>query len=112
TLIRQSSTSKAIIYADSAEPKSNAELKSYGFPIIPVYKGKDSVNYGISLMQNEHFKVTSNSSNLIKELQNYAWMKDRDGNSLNVPIDDRHDGIDAARYVFLMKCRNNRCSYP
>ena len=106
TLIRKSQASKKIIYADSAEPKSNAELKSYGFPILPVYKGKDSVNYGISLMQDKGFKVTSRSTNLIKELQNYIWMKDREGNSLNIPIDDYNHALDATRYFFLMKFGN------
>jgi len=39
-----------IIYADSAEPKSIAELTSYGHLILPAKKGKDSIIYGINLI--------------------------------------------------------------
>ena len=42
-----------IVYADSAEPKSIAELNTYGHNILPVSKGKDSIIYGINLMNLE-----------------------------------------------------------
>lgn len=102
-LIKQSKSRYGIIYADSAEPKSIAELKAYGLNILPVVKGKDSVNYGIQLIQQQPFKVTSRSTNLIKELQNYVWMKDKEGKSLSIPIDDYNHALDALRYLFLMK---------
>jgi hypothetical protein len=57
--------------------KTIAELKQYGLKVLPVIKGKDSINYGIQLIQEQPFKVTSRSSNLIKELQNYVWSKDK-----------------------------------
>ena len=102
-LIKTSDSKNAIIYADSAEPKTIAELKYYGLTVIPVIKGKDSINYGIQLVQEENFKVTSRSINLIKELQNYTWSKDKDGNSLSIPIDSFNHALDALRYFFLMK---------
>jgi phage terminase large subunit len=102
-LTKSSNAKNAIIYADSAEPKSIAELKMYGLNVLPVVKGKDSISYGIQLIQEQPFKVTSRSINLIKELQNYIWMKDKDGKSLNVPIDAYNHILDALRYFFLMK---------
>lgn len=102
-LIKQSNSKNAIIYADSAEPKSIAELKGYGLNILPVVKGKDSINYGIGLIQEQQFRVTKRSENLIKELQNYTWLKDKDGHSLNIPIDTYNHIIDALRYLYLMK---------
>jgi hypothetical protein len=43
----------AVIYADSAEPKSIAELKYYWtICTTPVIKGKDSILYGIGLIKN------------------------------------------------------------
>jgi phage terminase large subunit len=48
-----SSARNGIIYADSAEPKK-AE-KQYGLKILPVIKGKDSINYGIQLIQEQPF---------------------------------------------------------
>ena len=87
-----------IIYADSAEPKSIDEIRKHGKMIRPVTKGKDSVLFGIDVMQRQDYLVTSNSLNLIKELRNYTWKKDREGNKLNVPIDDFNHAIDAWRY--------------
>lgn len=103
SLIKSSNASNAIIYADSAEPKTIAELKHYNLKVLPVLKGKDSINYGIQLIQEQSFKVTSRSIHLIKELQNYVWQKDKDGNSLSIPIDTYNHALDALRYFFLMK---------
>ena len=102
-MIKSSNAKNAVIYADSAEPKSIAELKYYGLSVLPVMKGKDSINYGISLIQEQPLRVTSRSINLIKELQNYVWLKDKDGKELSVPIDTYNHILDALRYFFLMK---------
>jgi len=100
-----------IIYADSAEPKSIAELRNYGLSVLPVIKGKDSINYGLSLIQEQPIKVTSRSVNLIKELLNYTWAKDKNGTPLNVPIDAFNHAIDALRYIFLMKFGNQNTNF-
>ena len=89
---------EVVIYADSAEPKSIDEIRRYGKMIRPVTKGKDSILFGVDVMQRQDYLVTSNSLNLIKELRNYTWKKDREGNKLNVPIDDFNHAIDAWRY--------------
>lgn len=90
-------------YCDSAEPKSIAELKMHGINAIPVEKGADSINYGISLMQDNSYLITSKSTNLISELRKYAWDKDKKtGAKLNKPIDDFNHGIDSLRYHELM----------
>ena len=88
-----------IVYADSAEPKSIAELRTYGHKVLPCTKGKDSIVYGINLINQNKIFVTSRSKNLIKELQSYTWMKDREGNTINKPIDSFNHCIDAARYA-------------
>ena len=88
-----------IIYADSAEPKSIAELRTYGHKVLPCTKGKDSIVFGINLINQNKIYITSRSKNLIKELQSYTWMKDREGNTINKPIDDFNHCIDAARYA-------------
>ena len=88
-----------VIYADSAEPKSIAELKTYRHKVLPCTKGKDSIVYGINLINQNKIYVTSRSTNLIKELQSYTWVKDREGNTVNKPIDAFNHCIDAARYA-------------
>jgi phage terminase large subunit len=88
-----------VIYADSAEPKSIAELKTYRHKVMPCTKGKDSIVYGINLINQNKIFITSRSTNLIKELQSYTWVKDREGNTVNKPIDAFNHCIDAARYA-------------
>jgi len=87
-----------IVYADSSEPKSIDDIRRYGITIKGVTKGKDSINYGIDVMQRQEYLVTSNSSNLIKELRSYIWDTDKQGKRLNKPIDYFNHGIDALRY--------------
>ena len=86
------------IYADSSEPKSIDEIKRYGKTIKGVTKGKDSINYGIDVMQSQNYLVTSKSVNLIKELRAYCWDVDKSGARLNKPIDNFNHAIDALRY--------------
>ena len=86
------------VYADSSEPKSIEEIKRYGITIKGVTKGKDSINYGIDVMQRQEYLVTSNSVNLIKELRAYCWDTDKQGTRLNKPIDTNNHAIDALRY--------------
>ena len=88
-----------LIVADSAEPKSIEELRRAGFNIKPTKKGKDSVNVGIDYIRRHNLLVTEDSINLIKELNNYKWRMDRDGNMMNQPIDAFNHAIDALRYI-------------
>jgi len=97
---------KELVYADSAEPKSIAELSSYGHMILPVKKGKDSIVYGINLINQNEIYITPRSSNLIHELQNYVWLKDREGNTLNKPLDAFNHCIDAMRYALTSQMDN------
>jgi phage terminase large subunit len=87
-----------VVYADSSEPKSIDEIRRYGITIKGVTKGKDSINYGIDVIQRNEYLVTSNSSNLIKELRSYIWDTDKQGKRLNKPIDFNNHAIDAFRY--------------
>jgi phage terminase large subunit len=87
-----------IVYADSSEPKSIEEIRRYGITIKGVTKGKDSINYGIDVMQRQSYLVTSKSTDLIKELRSYTWDVDKQGTRLNKPIDNFNHAIDALRY--------------
>lgn len=86
------------VYADSSEPKSIDEIKRYGITIKGVTKGKDSINYGIDVIQRNEYLVTANSGNLIKELRSYVWDTDKQGKRLNKPINFNDHAIDAFRY--------------
>jgi len=87
-----------VVYADSSEPKSIDEIRRHGITIKGVTKGKDSINYGIDVMQQQEYLVTSQSTNLIKELRAYCWDQDKTGKQLNKPQGKQDHGIDALRY--------------
>ena len=91
------------IYADSAEPKSIHELKRLGHQVKPVEKGRDSINYGIQILQQKHMLVTRRSKNLLEEFSKYMWKKSRDGGYDTTPIDAYNHACDALRYVAMMK---------
>jgi phage terminase large subunit len=101
-LMKQSKISGEI-FADSAEPKSIAELKRMGHQIKPVEKGRDSINYGIQVLQQQTISITKQSKNLLEELSKYMWKKNKDGGYDNTPIDAYNHGLDALRYVAMMK---------
>lgn len=84
--------------ADSAEPKSIDEIKSYGVNIIGAEKGKDSVCNGIQLVQEQRISVTKRSINIIREYRNYLWETDKNGNILNVPEKGFGHSMDGIRY--------------
>ena len=94
------------VYADSAEPKSIAELNSYGHNVLPVTKGKDSILFGLNLINQNKVYVTSRSKNLINELRNYIWQTDKTGIKMNRPIDAYNHAIDAMRYAMTSQLEN------
>lgn len=91
---------KATVIADSAEPKSIDEIKSYGVIVLPATKGQGSINQGIQYIQEQRISVTKRSTNLWKEYSNYLWMTDKDGKILNVPQDFLNHCMDSLRYGF------------
>lgn len=90
---------QTLVIADSAEPKSIDEIKSYGVNILPAEKGPDSVNSGIQLVQAQRISVTKRSTNIIKEYRNYLWETDKDGKVLNIPEHTWSHSMDAIRYA-------------
>ena len=92
-----------LIVADSAEPKSIEELRRLRWTVDGVKKGKDSIMFGINLLKGYTINVDASSKNLIKELEQYRWKVDKNGDSLNVPIDNYNHAIDALRYLVMHK---------
>lgn len=83
---------------DNARPEAIDEIHKAWFDIIPCTKWKDSVINWIQLMKQYNLVITAHSSNLIKEFNNYTWIKDRNGWVLDKPIDAFNHWIDASRY--------------
>jgi len=114
-------TDKTLIIADSAEPDSikrlyygfnnygllsDKERELYpqlykGFNIIPATKGSGSIMAGIGVMLSMRIFVTEQSHNVLKELVSYCYATDKNGNSLDRPLDANNHSLDAIRYVVL-----------
>jgi len=89
------------IFCDSAEPKSIEEIHRMGWNVKPTYKG--SINIGIDMIRRYKLNVTESSLNIIKELRNYKYIEDKNGQLTNKPIDAFNHAIDALRYSIVNK---------
>jgi phage terminase large subunit len=92
---------QCLVIADSAEPKSIDEIRSYGVNIQPATKGQGSLNQGIQYVQDQTISMTKNSLNLIKEYRNYLWSTDKTGKTLNEPEGGLDHAMDAVRYALV-----------
>lgn len=97
-----------LIIGDSAEPRLLSEIKAKGCNVKASIKGQGSITYGISLLQDYDIIVTPDSTNLIKELNNYRWLEKKS----NTPVDNWNHLIDAVRYAVGFQLQNpNRGKY-
>ena len=94
------------IWCDSSEPRLIEELYRAGFNAKPVVKGKDSINFGIQVMQNYTINIPKTCNNLVNEFYSYQWGVDK-----HQQVTDKPDGgldhlVDAARYGCMMRLSN------
>lgn len=97
-----------MIVADSAEPKSIRELTNTGLWVTPSEKGKDSIAVGLDILRRYVIHFTRRSHGIIGNAKAYQWKRDRDGKRTNDPQDGNDHGIDAIRYVALLKLNTRR----
>lgn len=93
--INKTKAGKSLIVADNAEQRLVEEIRRAGVNIIA--PKKETIEFGISMMQDYEIIVEENSTNIIKELNNYAYADK--GSKLYA--DNYNHAIDAIRYAFL-----------
>lgn len=86
------------IVADSARPDLNSALRNAGYSVFDAYKPGGSIENGVNLMNQRKWCVTERSKNVLFELENWTWAKDRYGNTLRKPVDKHNHAMDAVRY--------------
>lgn len=100
------------IAAESAEPKSNAELKNeLGIKkLYAVKKGPDSVEYGEEWLDDLDaiYIDPLRTPNIAREFENIDYQTDRDGNPLPRLEDKDNHTIDATRYAFEDDMKNKK----
>lgn len=99
--LRQRHLNGAKIFADSAEPRTIAELKSRGISRIKgAYKGKNSVKSGVEWLQDlKKIHIHPSCKHTIEEFSLYSYSKDNEGNWKDEPEDANNHTIDAIRYA-------------
>ena len=81
---------QTLVIADSAEPKSIDEIRSFGVNIVGVTKQRGEsktetfVKWSIGKVQNQRISITKRSINTLKEYRSYLWMVDKNEKILNV----------------------------
>lgn len=98
---------KSTIIADAAEMKSIEEIRRKGITRIkPCVKGPDSIIHGIQRLQQYEIIVHPSCREVITELENYSWTKDKKTNEyINKPVDNFNHYLDALRYS--LQCVDN-----
>lgn len=94
-------------WADSAEPREINEIYNAGINIHPVRKYAGSVIAGITKLQEYKIIITADSLNLKKELENYIYAKDKNGNWINEPVKAFDHLCDSFRYVCISEVLGN-----
>lgn len=89
------------IYMDAAEPRSIEFFRRKGFNTVACIKGPDSVEAGISFLQNLEIIVLPKCKNIINELENFSYIKDKktDKYSDKMTHEFSH-AIDGLRYAY------------
>ena len=92
---------KERIRADSAEPKSNDDLKRLGISrITPSVKGRDSILNGISKICEYKIYIDPKCVNTIREFSTYVYDKHQNERGQRLPKDCDNHLCDALRYAF------------
>ena len=99
-MLRRKGYAGCRIRADSAEPKSNDDLRRLGIRrICPAVKGRDSVQNGIANLQQYRITVHPRCMHTAAELSSYAWEAREDGSGRSRPADRDNHLMDAMRYA-------------
>lgn len=101
TAIRKENTQNGTIIAESAEPRSNDELRDRGFRIRTAVKGPGSVEHGITWLQNLEEIIIDGTRcpNAAREFNEYELDRDSRG-ELKADFPDKNNHtIDAIRYA-------------
>ena len=108
-LILQKRAGNRRVIADSAEPKSITEIRSYGLNIYGATKGPDSVEYGIKWLQDRaHIYIDKKRCpNTYREFVSYEYEMNKQGEFISAYPDKNNHSIDAVRYGMNDEIRNH-----
>lgn len=90
-----------VIRADSSEQDTIDYLRRHGLPrIVPVEKGKGSVETGVKWLKNHEIIVHPDCTHFQEELKRYRLKTNKAGDVLDEIVDKDNHLLDNARYSF------------
>ena len=91
---------EALIICDAAEPKSISDLRQTDLKVMACHKEPGCVEYRTKWLQHRKIVVDpARTPNAYRELVNYQYATDKDGNFLSVLPDKDNHAIDALAYA-------------
>jgi len=92
---------ESILIADSAEPKSVMDFRSYGAQCRGAEKGEGSVRYGIKWLQGLTAIIIDNvrAPYSVEEFTEYEFERTKDGEIISAYPDNNNHAIDSIRYA-------------
>lgn len=91
---------KALIICDCAEPKSIADLQTYGLKTMKCHKEHGCVQYRVRWLQQRKIVIDpSRTPESFREFSRYEYETDRDGTFLSSLPDKDNHSIDACAYA-------------
>lgn len=107
--IKRRGYAKERIIADSAEGKSNEELRRLGLRRVQgATKGPDTVRFGVQWLQDQRILVHPRCKDTVTELATYAWKQDHLGNYTGKPVDKDNHLLDALRYALSLEMQGRQ----
>lgn len=88
------------IYCDSADARAVAYFRQFGLNVLGAKKGKGSVNTGIDFIQSHKIIIHPRCKEVIREIENYSYLKNRDGQFTNDTDGTYDHSMDALRYAY------------
>lgn len=89
------------IICDSAEPKSVNDYRDAGIMASGAIKGPGSIEYGFKWLQTRTLVIDpKRTPNAYKEIVNYEYERDKDGNVISGYPDGNDHAISALRYAY------------
>lgn len=86
---------------DSAEPKSVTDYRDAGLPARGAIKGPGSVEYGFKFLQTKTIVIDPRRTpNAYKEITEYEYERDKEGNVISGYPDGNDHAISALRYAY------------
>ena len=86
---------------DSAEPKSVNDFRDAGLPARGATKGPGSIEYGFKFLQTKTIVIDpKRTPNAYKEITEYEYDRDKEGNVISGYPDGNDHAISALRYAY------------